>query len=213
MHWLDPLSVPEYVGTIDRYLPNAHGQIDGLLLSDGREVCIPPHLSTEVLEVLRVGDPVKLRGVKPRAGDVIAAVSLETADGRRIIDNGPTQDHKAARPRGPAATMVVEGQIARLLHGPKGDVRGVLLIDGQVGRMPPHAVESLRSMLLPGGPIALRGEALVTEYGTVLVATEIGTSLDDLRRVDAKNPKGKPKKHKPHPDDRHPEDAETQHAF
>ncbi len=213
MHWLDPLSLHEYVGTIVRFLPNAHGQTDGLLLADGREICFPPHLSVEVMEVLRVGDTVKLRGVKPRTGDVIATVLLETADGRRIIDNGPPKDRKQAPNKSLGVPMTVESRVARLLHGPKGDVRGVLLEDGTTCRLPPHAPENLAAALILGRTILLRGEGIVTEHGMVVTAAEVGTSADDLLRIAPAKPKDKHKTHKPRPDDRPRGDAEARQAI
>ena len=78
MHWLDPNHLPEIVGVADRFLLNQHGQADGMILTNGTEVHFPPHLSDEIHAAMRPGDTVKVRGVRPRSADMIAAVAIET---------------------------------------------------------------------------------------------------------------------------------------
>ena len=46
MYWIDPAYLPETKGVVDRFLINSHGDADGLLLKDGKEVHFPPHMST-----------------------------------------------------------------------------------------------------------------------------------------------------------------------
>jgi len=75
VHWLDPNHLPEIVGVADRFLLNPHGQADGMILT---EVHFPPHLSDEIHAARRSGDTVKVRGVRPRSTDMIAAVAIET---------------------------------------------------------------------------------------------------------------------------------------
>lgn len=106
MHWIDPACLPETKGTVGRFLINPHGDADGLLLKDGKEVHFPPHLSAAGLTVLKPGDHVKVRGVRPRGVDMVAAVSIQAGDAPAIVDNGPPKDRgpqkRDARP-GPQA--------------------------------------------------------------------------------------------------------------
>src|SRR6267154_723428 len=126
MHWLDPDYLPEVSGTFERSLVNLHGDADGMILTDGTEVHFPPHMSAEVCAAIS-GEKrnVKIRGVRPRGGDLIAAIAIETAGGERILDNGPPKGHddedkplKHAPKREP---MDAEGTVRRVLHGPKGE--------------------------------------------------------------------------------------------
>ena len=80
MHWIDPAYLPETKGTVDRFLINAHGDAEGLMLRDGKEVHFPRHLAKRVLAVFKPGDPIKVRGVRPRGVDMIAAVSLQAGE-------------------------------------------------------------------------------------------------------------------------------------
>jgi hypothetical protein len=218
MHWIDPHHLSETNGTVDRFLINPHGDADGLLLTDGTEVHFPPHMSRLVLAALKPGGAVKVRGVRPRGADMVAAVSLETADGTKIIDQGPPKedhdhkrdgDHKAdkkdaADVRKP---LEVEGVVKRVLHGPKGEKRGVLLEDGRIVRIPPHMAESLHDKLAPGHKLAARGEGLTNALGTVVAAQEIGASLATLHPVEPKKP-GEHAEHKPPRRDERPKKAD-----
>jgi hypothetical protein len=204
MHWIDPDSLPETVGRVDQFLINRHGEVDGMMLADGTEVHLPPHMGPAIVKALRPGVVVRLRAVRPRAADVLAAVAFETEDGTRYVDDGPPKDHKDARKHAEAVKtrhIEVEGVVRCALHGPKGETRGLLLEDGRSGRFPPHAADGLRPLLKPGAAIALRGESIVTKHGTVIAVDAIGPATDALRPIEDKphKPKDHHKRHKkPH---------------
>jgi hypothetical protein len=74
---------------VDRFLHDQHGDVWVLLLTDGTEVHFPQHLSNEVAAVVHPGTAVTVRGVRPRGDCVVAAASLETADGTRLVAREP----------------------------------------------------------------------------------------------------------------------------
>lgn len=144
MHWIDPDCLTPVKGKVERFLFNFHGQADGMILANGTEAHFPPHLSQKVLAAVKAGERVTLYGVKPRSADMIACVAIETTDGYRIDDTGPPpkakkkghskkQDHRHGLHTEP---VEVTDTIHRALHGPKGEVRGVLLRDGAIVRLP-----------------------------------------------------------------------------
>ncbi len=203
MHWIDPDHLPETTGVVDCFLLNGEGEADGLALKDGTEVHFPPHMGSDVLAAVRPGSTVQVRGVRPRGVAMVAAVSIAPEEGARIVDAGPPEDdegRKAARKQAHTkrTAMEAQGVVRQLLHGPKGEVRGVVLQDGRSGRFPPHAAQDLAAMLVPNASVLLRGEGLVTPHGTIIAVREVGMSADDLRPVEAKKPKDKHKDHKPH---------------
>jgi hypothetical protein len=166
MHRLDPDYLPEITGTVDRFLLNPHGDSDGMILTDGSEVHFPPHLSNKVRKAIRPGETIKVRGVRPRSADLIAAVATETSDGKRIVDDGPPKDHEEEKKdrkhaaKAERKPMQAEGVVQRALHGPKGEVRGALLEDGRMIRFPAREAEGLAELLSPGARLAVRGEGL-----------------------------------------------------
>jgi hypothetical protein len=197
MHWLDPDRLPEHAADFERFLINAHGAADGMILSDGTEVHFPPHMSAALCAAIPAGEKqmVRIRGVRPRRGDVLAAVAIETVDGKRIVDNGPPKVHEEkgkpgkgeAKPK--REPMRAQGNIRRLLHGPKGEVRGALLDNGTIIRVPAGEAERIAPLLSPGRMLAVRGEGLVLELGTVIEAREVGPSAEELQPLKPKKPK------------------------
>jgi hypothetical protein len=89
MHCLDPECLQETRGTVTQFLLNPHGGLDGFIAGDVRQVHFPPHLSRGVAKHVSVGDKVRVRGVKPRAADIVVAVRLTSAMGVTILDEGP----------------------------------------------------------------------------------------------------------------------------
>jgi hypothetical protein len=59
-------------------------------LTDGAEVKIPPHLSTEIAYSMKPGDPVTIHGLHAAALPLVAAISItDEATGRTAVDYGP----------------------------------------------------------------------------------------------------------------------------
>jgi hypothetical protein len=198
MHLLDPDYLPKTVGTLDRFVLNPKADIDGLLLDDGTEIHTPPHLSDKLLKALSPGDRLTVHGVKTRASDLIVAVAIDPANGKRILDDGPGPKHgKHDKPKKPAEhgePATVSGVIHRLLHGPKGNAHGALLEDGTVVRFAPHCAEGFAKVLVVGATLFVRGHELSTKHGSVLNAKAMGKSEASLTDI-PKPPKHDHPKH------------------
>jgi hypothetical protein len=192
MHWIDPDYLPEITGTVDQFLVNKHGEADGFLLTDGGEVHVPPHLSSRLLRDVRPGSTVKVRGVRPRGVEMVAAVAIDTAKGR-ILDEGPDiREHDDAFERARHGPMSAQGVIKQIIHGPKGEKRGAVLEDGRIIRLPPHEAARFSDLLKKGSTLSASGDGAITSFGTVVEAHAIGTSAETLKPVEAKKPKHGP---------------------
>ncbi|WP_322033859.1 hypothetical protein [Paraburkholderia sp. J76] len=181
MHWIDPDSLPETRGTVSRFLLNPHGELDGLVLGSRRlrQVHFPPHLSPQVVRLVAVGDEVRIRGVKPRGADMIAAVSITTKSGKAILDEGPQGpgEHRQ-RPEVEREPMQASGEVLLSLFGPKGELRGALLDDGTSLRMAPHAAAELASYLAPGFHVQAWGAGIRNRHGRTIDVDEIAELID-----------------------------------
>lgn len=194
MHWIDPDCLPEVKGTLERFLLNPHGEIDGFVITDDTQASVlvhtPPHMEAELTRQIKAGDVVGVRGVRPRKADLIAAVAVTTASGVDIVDRGP--DHDREHPRIEKKKMSAEGTVRLSLFGPKGELRGALLADGTVVRIGPKEAEQIAKLLAPNAKIAVKGEGLESKHGRVLHAKEVGTGSGDLRPIKEAKPKPKP---------------------
>jgi hypothetical protein len=218
MHWIDPDHLPEISGTVDQFLVNKHGEADGFLLTDGGEVHVPPHLSSRLLRDVRPGSQVKVRGVRPRGVQMVAAVAIDTPKGR-ILDEGPDiREDDSEFEKAKHGPMTAQGIVKQLIHGPKGETRGAVLEDGRIIRLPPQEAGRFADLLKKGAEISVNGEGATTTFGTVVEAREIGASIETLKPVgsnkpkhgpDHKDPKHLGKKHDPKHD---PERRNEEHA-
>jgi hypothetical protein len=181
MHWIDPDYLPETRGTVARFLLNPHGEIDGFVIGARamRQVHVPPHLSKQVARQVGIGDEVRVRGVRPRGADMIAAVSLTTKSGKTILDEGPHHDgEKHHKPHVEHTPMDASGEVVLSLHGPKGELRGALLDDGTSLRMPPHAAAELAAYLAPGAHVHAWGHGVKNRHGRTIEVHEIAELID-----------------------------------
>jgi hypothetical protein len=182
----DPAQLPATRGTVKQYTLTPRGEVDGLILNDGTEVKLPPHLTGQIVFAIRPGDAVTIRGLKAFALPLVDAASVTNdATGATVIDNGP--------PGGPnrwAAQQTISGRIAAPLHGKRGEVNGALLDNGITLRLPPLEAERLQAWLQPGQTVAVRGVSLVTPLGTVIDVRAIGASPDQMTELAFRPPAG-----------------------
>ena len=182
----DPTQLPATRGTVKQYTLTPRGDVDGLILTDGTEVKLPPHLTGQIVFAVRPGDAVTIRGLKAFALPLVDAASVTNdATGATVIDNGP--------PGGPnrwAAQQTISGRIAAPLHGKRGEVNGALLDNGITLRLPPLEAERLQAWLQPGQTVAVRGVSLVTPLGTVIDVSAIGASPDQMTELAVRLPGG-----------------------
>lgn len=194
MHWIDPDSLPEAAGLFERFILNPHGEVDGFVMKDKQAAVLvhtPPHMDGELTRHLSPGDKVRVRGVRPRGAELLAAVAVTAASGRQIIDEGPDPDRK--HPKVKHEPMTADGTVQMSLFGPKGELRGALLSDGTVLRIGPKEAGQIAALLAPGAKLAARGDGIQTRHGRVIHALEVGPDPTRLKPV--RKPKDKKPKH------------------
>ncbi|RZN06348.1 hypothetical protein CWO91_29655 [Bradyrhizobium genosp. SA-3] len=190
MHWIDPDSLPEVAGVLERFVLNPHGEVDGFVMKDGHNAILvhtPPHMDGELTRHLNLGDTVGVRGVRPRGAKLLAAISVTTAGRREIVDQGPNHDRK--HPKVTHAAMSADGVVALSLFGPKGELRGALLSDGTVLRVGSKEVKHVADLLAPGAKVAARGDGLEARLGRVIHVREIGSGPERLNAMKTPKPK------------------------
>jgi hypothetical protein len=179
MHWIDPIQLPLIKGIIERFIVNGQGEFDGLVLDTGngaiKLVHFPSHMSDDIAAAFRRGDPVGIRGLKPRDAEIIAAVALECADGTEIADPGPPKHTNSRGIRPKQVPMSASGKIRLTLFTPKGKVRGALLDNGTILRLALKQAEQIKERLQPGATIEVRGAGLETQHGRVIDVHHVAT--------------------------------------
>jgi hypothetical protein len=184
MHWIDPAQLPMISGIIERFIVDGQGEPDGLVLSMdsgvSRLVHFPSHMADDVRAAVKPGDRVGIRGLKLRDADVIAAVAIECTNGVQILDHGPSKklNHRISSFK--FAPMSGNGTIRLTIFTPKGKVRGALLEDGTIVRMPLKLAEQVKERLRPGQMIEVTGVGLDTSYGRIIEVQHFGAKAPRL---------------------------------
>src|SRR5260370_2107399 len=166
--------LPETRGTVQRFTLTPIGEIDGVILADGTEVHLPPHLTTQLASAVRVGDTVTVQGYRSSYVPLIVAASITDANtGQTVVDSGPPPPGSRPPPPPPgmpapgAQQTTVQGRVQMPLYGPRGDLNGALLADGTIVRIGPMEAYQVASLLNPGQPLAVQAWGLTTAYGRV----------------------------------------------
>jgi hypothetical protein len=181
----DSSQLPETRGTVKQYTLTPRGDVDGLMLTDGTEVKLPPHLTGQTVFAIRPGDQVSIRGSRARAIPLIDTASITNlATGRSVADGGPDRG---------GYEQTFSGRIASTLHGKRGEVNGALLDDGTVLRLPPPEAERLDGWLRPGQTISVRGDVVDTALGRVVEVRAIGSSPEQMTELAGPRPPRGPK--------------------
>ena len=184
----DQQQLPETRGTVLRFTLTPRGDLDGFVLSDGSDVHMPPHLSTQLAAAVRPGDTVSVRGYRSVSVPlVVAAAVTDTVTNQTIIDQGPPPPGFGPPPPPPPGTppqgaqqLSLTGRVQASLYGPAGDLNGAMLDDGTIVRLPPPAAYQWASLLAPGQTIALQGWGLTTAYGRVIDAQTVGPAAAQI---------------------------------
>ena len=182
----DPDQLPTTRGKVAEYSLTPRGDVDGLILADGTEVHLPPHLGTQLVYAVRPGDAVTIHGLRARTIPMVQAMSVSNdATGRSVTDTGSAGPGNPPGPRGMQPSLTAQGRVKAQLHGPQGELNGAMLEDGTIVRLPPPEARRLVAELAPGATLYVEGNGFTGALGHVIEARSIGPSADRLAQVAA----------------------------
>ena len=193
----DNNELPATQGKVAEYSLTPRGDVDGLILTDGTEVHLPPHLGTQLVYAVKPGDAVTIHGLRARAVAMVQAMSVTNdATGKSVTNDGLGGP---PGPRGAEQPLTAQGQIKAQLHGPQGELNGALLVDGTIVRLPPPEAQRLAANLAPGAPLYVQGNGIAGPLGRVIEAREIGPNPTQLVQIAAPPPPGPGRRPPPPP--------------
>jgi hypothetical protein len=188
-----PQQFPSIRGEVERLSLTARGEIDGVILKDGTEVKTSPELSTQIAFAIRPGDGVTIHGLRAAALPLVRAVSItDDVTHRTVSDADVAASMNPAPPPVPppalGASTETFGRVRMALHGPQGEVNGVLLENGVILRFPPEQPDQLVSFIQPRRSLVAEGISVSNALGTVVAVRQLGASRDQLLAVRAAPP-------------------------
>lgn len=193
----DPNQLPAIHGKVAAYSLTPRGDVDGLILSDGEQIHLPPGLGTQLVYTVKPGDTVTVHGLKARAIPMVQAMSVTNdATGKTVADTGLAGPPRPGRGE---QFLSVHGKVREALYGPRGEPNGALLEDGTMIHLPPPEARRLASDLKPGTMLYVRGEGVAGPLGRSIAAREIGTSPNQMTHIAAPPPPPHWRGHHPPP--------------
>jgi hypothetical protein len=167
-------ATPSVTGTVQQYLLNPHGEVDGLLLSDGTVVRFPPHMGIALASSVKAGDAVTVAGflglTTPQGRAIKALTITNTKTGQTLVDQPPPTRPLPPDLRGlTLTTLTVNGTITRFLVNPHGDIDGLILSGGEQVKFPSHQGAFIVMALgRTEGVVTVTGYGTKNAFGTVV---------------------------------------------
>lgn len=182
-----PLSAPwgqqvDVTGTVKAFTLTPIGEIEGLILTNGTEIHVPPHLTEQVVSAVHSGEAIAVRGWNTGVPNFIVATALTGQRGQSVVDQGPPPPGLRPPPPPPgqpapgAQLGTAQGRILQVLHGPRGDANGAFLDDGTTLKFPPPTAWQTVSLLQPGQSVVAQGWSLSNSYGRVVDVQSIASA-------------------------------------
>ncbi|MDF4004093.1 hypothetical protein [Luteibacter sahnii] len=157
--------------TVQRFIANPNGDVDTLILGDGTQVPVPPPVGNALANERHA--TLSIHGSRLADAPVIVPDSIREGS-RDWLANAPAPVPPAAPPA--LAPMKASGRVAEVLFGPRGEANGVLLTDGTVVRVPPHAALAQPNLLVKGASFSASGFGVANGGQRALQAVSIGTT-------------------------------------
>jgi hypothetical protein len=181
----DPAQMPVTHGVVAQYDLGPRGDVSGLILTNGIEVHVPPYLGPQLLHDVKLGDSVTIHGLRARVIPLVQAMSVTDDKTGTTIADTSALGGPPPRPPGPPASQSVEihDTVKMQLHGPRGELNGVLLANGIIVHMPPPAAMRLATLLTPGTAIAVVGDEVSSDRGQAIAANALGPANGALQAI------------------------------
>lgn len=155
-------------GTVKQFLLAPRGEVEGLLLNDGTQVAVPPHLRDALSSTVRAGDAVHVDGRRESATRVAAAAIADRSNGKSVVDAGPPASPPPPPDVAEPVAMSAKGAITVLLTGRRGEVNGAVLDDGSILRFAPRRAAYDAAKFAVGQRLAVSGMGEQNQFGRVI---------------------------------------------
>jgi hypothetical protein len=182
--WFDPTQLPSFTGTVERYLPNPLGEVDGLIFREGPQVVFPPDVAEAVRRDAPAGKSVIIWGIRARRAPVITMLAFApSSDATPVVVDRFYWRLGGRMAQEGGTALRLSDTVKQPYYTPQGEVAGAILEDGSVVLVPASAVAGVQDMLKAGQALAAAGPGRDGPDGRALLAERLGPSPDAMRPV------------------------------
>lgn len=184
----------EEQGAIQKFLTNARGNIDGLILEGGIQVSVAPVMAERLKKTAGINDVVLVKGFYENDRVFKAEEITNVNTSRRISAQtspppAPAQDDlpnhlapegtqsRITKTPGPShrglKKLTAEGTVQNRLYGKFGELTGVVLSDGTIVHFRPDVINTMDLNAEMGDKLRASGYGTQNKYGRAIDATEV----------------------------------------
>lgn len=183
-----PNSSIEVRGTLQRYLMNPRGKIDGLILSDGTQVNFPAHMSAKLSTIASPSDEIIVKGFRENKNVFSAESMINTKTNRTIGASAPylslseqeelygnpiPQQNERVNNHIGMKQLSVTGTIQTQLFDRHGQVSGVILSDDSIVHFGNHSEDQANVYVDVGETLSASGYGTENALGKTLEADKL----------------------------------------
>ena len=178
---------PVVEGTVDRFILDPRGEVEGLFLADGTHLYVTSRAADQLVGAFKAGDRVQVYGrlfaeERLAQADVVANLTSETRFTVPLRLDLPMQEQQ----RLSMTEMSAAGTIRAFFYHPlKKIIQGLLLSDETQVRFPLDASQELRQSFHLGDQVTIKGNGTANRFGRAIEALAIGRNSGALVPLDA----------------------------
>ena len=188
-------------GVVSLYLLSEFGDVEGIVAQDGTQVRFPPHMGPDLVRSLKPGDRFIAQG-RGAASRGFRAYAIGREGATPLVEARPSDVVAPVPPEVRAASLTamrVDGTVAHVLRGPRGEIDGVVLADDTIVRLPPRSAVVDADALRVGARLAAEGYGTRNRYGRALRAERVGLDGGELQSLQPRGPDAPPRAPPPPP--------------
>ncbi|WP_337885213.1 hypothetical protein [Fischerella thermalis] len=158
-------------GNVELYLMNKEGLVDGLLLSNGKQIKVPPHMSQQVVNAIKPGDAVDVVGKLGNSsvyGQQIEARTIMNNATKALVAKQPKQKKAKIPKPNDFINFTINEPVRHWLVNDQGEIRGAILTSGTQVHFAKPLAKSLNKVAKTGSQIQAEGVGRKTAHGSVL---------------------------------------------
>jgi hypothetical protein len=156
---------------VERYLLNKEGLVDGLLLNDGKQVKLPPHLNDQIVAAIKPGDTVEVvgkMGIKTVYGQAIEARIVTNIETKAVVTKQRKQKGKKKAEQIDLKLVKIDDSVQHWLVDDEGKIRGIILKSAIQVHLAKHLTKQLDKLAKIDSQIKADGVGRQTANGEVI---------------------------------------------
>ncbi|TVP65121.1 MAG: hypothetical protein EA343_04005 [Nodularia sp. (in: Bacteria)] len=160
-----------HTGNVERYLLNKEGLVEGILLSNGKQIKFAAHNGKQLEAEIKPGDTVEVigkSGTSSSYGQEIDASVITNTKTNKVVAKQPKPKGEKKPKSSNLNTLKVDDSVQHWLVDGKGEIKGAILTSGTQVHLSKPIRQNLKKLAKTGSEIKADGVGKETPHGYVV---------------------------------------------